>query len=241
MYFLNSVHLTGLLLLGLLLLTHMERILAKDDSKTVWKGKGSTAKLKEIMIGRCFNYLGTINPNAGQSSGAILQYTDVTHNVIPLENTLIGYMLNGLNWCGKLSSPEPNFEACPEWNNCVNNSMRSFWRAASESYAMKAHGEVTVMLNGSARVKAFRTNSIFGEIELGKLDNKRVTSVHLWIMDNVDGPDKESCSIGSVSELEKVLKEKKIMYSCKDNYKPVKMLQCLFKVDHPSCELDSKL
>ncbi|XP_041052653.1 ADP-ribosyl cyclase/cyclic ADP-ribose hydrolase 1-like isoform X2 [Carcharodon carcharias] len=176
-----------------------------------------------------------------QSSGAILQYTDVTHNVIPLENTLIGYMLNGLNWCGKLSSPEPNFEACPEWNNCVNNSMRSFWRAASESYAMKAHGEVTVMLNGSARVKAFRTNSIFGEIELGKLDNKRVTSVHLWIMDNVDGPDKESCSIGSVSELEKVLKEKKIMYSCKDNYKPVKMLQCLFKVDHPSCELDSKL
>ncbi|XP_041052661.1 ADP-ribosyl cyclase/cyclic ADP-ribose hydrolase 1-like isoform X3 [Carcharodon carcharias] len=210
MYFLNSVHLTGLLLLGLLLLTHMERILAKDDSKTVWKGKGSTAKLKEIMIGRCFNYLGTINPNAGQSSGAILQYTDVTHNVIPLENTLIGYMLNGLNWCGKLSSPEPNFEACPEWNNCVNNSMRSFWRAASESYAMKAHGEVTVMLNGSARVKAFRTN-------------------------------RESCSIGSVSELEKVLKEKKIMYSCKDNYKPVKMLQCLFKVDHPSCELDSKL
>ncbi|XP_078401186.1 ADP-ribosyl cyclase/cyclic ADP-ribose hydrolase 1-like [Cetorhinus maximus] len=289
MYFLNSLHLTGLLLLGLMLLTHTERILAKDDSKTVWKGKGSTAKLKEIMIGRCFNYLGTINPNAGnkdcsklweaflhvfskkdpckvtkedykpfldlaghdipidqsifwsQTKGLILQYTDVTHNVMPLENTLIGYMLNGLNWCGKLSSPEPNFEGCPEWNDCVNNSVRSFWRAASESYAMKARGEVTVMLNGSARVKAFRTNSIFGEIELGKLDNKRVTSVQLWIMDNVDGPDKESCGIGSVAELEKILKEKKIMYSCKDNYKPVKMLQCLFKADHPSCELDAKL
>ncbi|XP_072352509.1 ADP-ribosyl cyclase/cyclic ADP-ribose hydrolase 2-like [Scyliorhinus torazame] len=297
MAFLSSLHLTGkgksvgnvtmcgLLLLGLMLLSHTERTLAKDDAKTVWKGKGSTAKLKEIMIGRCFNYLGTINPNAGnkdcaklweaflnafskkdpckiteedykpflnlaghdipidqsifwsQTKTLILQYTDIIQKVMPLESTLIGYMVDGLNWCGKLSSPDPNFEACPEWNDCVNNAMHSFWRAASESYAMKARGEVTVMLNGSARTDAFRNNSIFSEIELGKLDSKRVTSIHLWIMDNVDGPDKESCGVGSVAVLEKILKEKKMKYTCKDNYKPIKMIQCVFKSDLPTCNL----
>ncbi|XP_078071184.1 ADP-ribosyl cyclase/cyclic ADP-ribose hydrolase 2 isoform X2 [Mustelus asterias] len=280
MSFLNTLNLTGLLL-GLILLSHTERTGAKDKSNVVQKGKGSTAKLKEIMIGRCFNYLGTINPNAGnkdcsklweaflrafsekdpckitkedykpflnmadhdipigqsifwsQTKELILQYTDVTHKVMPLENTLIGFMLDGLNWCGKLSSPGPNYEACPEWNSCTNHSMGSFWRAASENYAMKAQGEVTVLLNGSAN--AFRENSIFREIELGKLDSKRVTSVHLWIMDNIDGPDKESCGVGSVAVLENILKEKKIKYTCVDNYKPVKMLQCVFKLDRPSC------
>ncbi|XP_067868300.1 ADP-ribosyl cyclase/cyclic ADP-ribose hydrolase 2-like [Heterodontus francisci] len=297
MFFLNSLQLTGdgisghnatkfrLLLYGLMLLSDTETTLAKDDTKAVWKGKGSTANLKEIMIGRCFNYIRVINPSAGnkdcsklweaflcafskkdpclitkddykpfldlaghdipinqaifwsQTKGLILQYTDVIEKVMPLENTLTGYMMNGLNWCGKLSSPEPNFEACPEWNDCKHNSVRSFWRAASEMYAKKAHGKVTVMLNGSAYDKAFREESIFSEIELENLDNKRVTTVNLWIMDNIDGPDKESCGVGSIAELEKILKEKNFKYSCQDNYKSVKMLQCVDKLDHPSCKL----
>uniref|UniRef100_UPI00398EC446 ADP-ribosyl cyclase/cyclic ADP-ribose hydrolase 2-like n=1 Tax=Pristiophorus japonicus TaxID=55135 RepID=UPI00398EC446 len=300
MFFLNSLQLTGkgnprctaaacdLLLLGLMLLSHTERTLAKDNAKAVWKGKGSTANLKEIMTGRCFNYIGTINPNAGnkdcsklweaflrafsskdpcnvtqedykpfldladhdipanqsifwsQSKGLIFQYSDITEKVMPLESTLIGSMTDNLNWCGKLSSPGPNFEACPEWKDCKNNSISSFWKAASENYAKKAHGEVTVMLNGSARDNAFRKNSIFREIELGKLDNKHVTFIHLWIMDNIDGPDKESCGVGSVAELETILKEKKIKYSCKDNYRPVRMLQCVGKSDHQSCKLGTE-
>ncbi|XP_060681360.1 uncharacterized protein LOC132815982 [Hemiscyllium ocellatum] len=266
MFLLKSLHLTGLLLLGLVLLGYTERPLAKAGTETVWTGKGSTENLKEIMIGRCFNYLGTVNVDAGkkdcpnlweaflsafsgkdpckittedykpfldlaghdipinqsifwsQTKGLILQYTGVTHKVMPLESTLVGYMVDGLNWCGKLSSPEPNFEACPGWKECENNSISSFWKAASEAYAMRAHGEVTVMLNGSARGDTFRNNSIFAEIELGKLDNARVTFVHLWIMDNIDGPDKESCDVGSVAVLERILKEKNISYSCKDNY-----------------------
>ncbi|XP_072435519.1 ADP-ribosyl cyclase/cyclic ADP-ribose hydrolase 1-like [Chiloscyllium punctatum] len=288
MFLLKSLDLTGLLLLGLVLLGHTERPLAKAGNKTVWTGEGSTENLKEIMIGRCFNYLGTVNVDAGekdcpnlwkaflsafsekdpckittedyqpfldlaghdipinqsifwsQTKGLILQYTGVTHKVMPLESTLVGYMVDGLNWCGKLSSPEPNFEACPGWKECENNSISSFWKAASEDYARRAHGEVTVMLNGSARGDTFRNNSIFAEIELGELDNARVTFVHLWIMDNIDGPDKESCDVGSVAVLERILKEKNISYSCKDNYKAAKMLQCMDKLDHPSCRLGEK-
>ncbi|XP_048417233.1 ADP-ribosyl cyclase/cyclic ADP-ribose hydrolase 1-like [Stegostoma tigrinum] len=288
MFLLKNLHLTGLFLLGLVLLSYTERTLAKADTKTIWKGKGSTENLKEIIIGRCFNYLGIVNPDAGekdcpklweaflsafskkdpckitkedyklfldlaghdipinqsifwsQTKRLILQYTDVTHKVMPLESTLIGYMVDGLNWCGKLSSSEPNFEACPGWNECENNSMRSFWKAASEDYAMRAQGEVTVMLNGSAYRETFRNNSIFGEIELGKLDNTRVTFVQLWIMDNINGPDKESCGVSSVAVLERILKQKNIKHSCKDNYKAAKMLQCIDNLEHPSCELGEK-
>ncbi|XP_067857928.1 ADP-ribosyl cyclase/cyclic ADP-ribose hydrolase 1-like [Heptranchias perlo] len=295
MFLLNSLHLTGkgdprhnatvrdLLLLGLMLLSHTEKILAEDNNEAVWKGKGSTANLKEIITGRCFDYIETKNTKAGNKNCSKLweaflhafsykdpcnitkedykpfldladhdipanqsifwsqtrkltqHYTEVTEKLVPLESTLIGYMADGLNWCGKLSTPGPNYDACPGWNDCKNNSVRSFWRAASEVYATRAHGEVTVMLNGSARVRAFRNDSIFGEIELGHLDNKRVTLVRLWIMDNVDGPDKESCGLGSVAKLEKILNEKKIPYSCRDNYRPVHILQCVDKSDYQSC------
>ncbi|XP_069782133.1 ADP-ribosyl cyclase/cyclic ADP-ribose hydrolase 2 isoform X2 [Narcine bancroftii] len=136
----------------------------------------------------------------------IIKYTDVTQKYMPLERTLIGYLVDGLNWCGKSCSQGLDFESCPQWNDCENNAMRSFWRAASKNYAAKAHGMVTVMLNGSTNGNAFRNGSIFREIELENLD-KKVTSVRLWIIDSIDGLDM-----------------------------PLQLLQCVENSDNPVCK-----
>ncbi|XP_051891974.1 ADP-ribosyl cyclase/cyclic ADP-ribose hydrolase 1 [Pristis pectinata] len=277
-----------LFLLGLIVLSLSTSAIASDDCKE-WKGKGSTRNLKEIIMGRCFDYLETINPSTrGKSCSEIwesflkafsgkdpcnirkedygpflkladhdipvnqsifwsrtkellFKFTDVTKKFMPLESTLTGYLLNGLDWCGTACRPGLNYESCPEWNECENNAQRSFWRAASENYAAKARGEVSVMLNGSTNVNAFRKTSIFGEIELANLDLEKVTSVHLWIIDSINGPDKESCGVGSVAELESILQEKNVNYTCKDNYGPVQMLQCVNKLDNPSCKLPTTL
>ncbi|XP_072107985.1 ADP-ribosyl cyclase/cyclic ADP-ribose hydrolase 1-like [Mobula birostris] len=297
MFFLGDLHLShkghlrhystmhGVFLLGLVL-SLMTMAMASADSKE-WKGKGSTRNLKEIMMGRCFDYLQNINPSVGKKdcpkiwenflnafSGKdpcnikmedyepflkladhdipvnqsifwsrtkelTVKYTKITEKLMPLESSLTGYLADGLNWCGRDSKPGPDYESCPEYNDCENNPMHSFWRAASQNYAAKAHGRVSVMLNGSANVDAFRENSIFGEIELAQLDKKKVTSVHLWIMDNINGPDKESCGIASVAELESILKKKNLKFTCLDNYGPIQMLQCVTNPDNPSCNLEA--
>ncbi|MEE6462442.1 hypothetical protein FKM82_001597 [Ascaphus truei] len=116
-----------------------------------WKGKGTSKYLKEIIIGRCYNYL-TINPAIGEKdcygiweefAKAVYQkkpcniteenyrhltelagqtipchksllwsktnylvhrYTKATQDFLTLENTLLGYLADGLSWCGKSHS-----------------------------------------------------------------------------------------------------------------------------------------
>ncbi|XP_059844897.1 ADP-ribosyl cyclase/cyclic ADP-ribose hydrolase 1-like [Hypanus sabinus] len=295
MFFLTGLHLSpkgrlrhdstmrDLFLLGLVL-SLMNSAMVSADSKE-WKGKGSTRNLKEIMMGRCFDYLQSVNPSAGEkdcpkiwesflnafsgkdpcnikmedyepflkladhdipvnqsifwsrTKDLLQKFTKITGKYMPLESTLTGYLTDGLNWCGRDSKPGPDYESCPEYNDCENHPLRSFWRVASQNYAAKAQGQVSVMLNGSANVDTFRSGSIFAEIELAQLDKEKVTSVHLWIMDNIDGPDKESCGIASVAELEAILAEKNLKFTCLDNYRPIQMLQCVTNLDSPSCKL----
>ncbi|XP_078267112.1 ADP-ribosyl cyclase/cyclic ADP-ribose hydrolase 2-like [Rhinoraja longicauda] len=282
----HSATMCDLVLLGLVALSLTKSPMATAVPKKEWEGNGSTKNLKEIMIGRCFDYLENVNPSAGmkncaeiweeflkvfngkdpcsikeqdykkylsfaehaipvnqsifwsQTKAITFMFSHVTDTFMPLEDTLTGYLVDGLNWCGSRNIKGPNFESCPKWNDCENNAARSFWRAASKIYASKAQGVVTVMLNGSSTADTFRDNSIFAEIEVGNLDRKKVTLVRLWIIDNLMGPDNESCGRGSVAELEMILKEKTIQYVCEDNYRPVQILQCVNNADTPTCNLD---
>ncbi|XP_078700775.1 ADP-ribosyl cyclase/cyclic ADP-ribose hydrolase-like [Branchiostoma floridae x Branchiostoma belcheri] len=66
-----------------------------------------------------------------------------------LEDTLPGYVLNGLRWCGSLSKPWYNEKTCPKCPPTV--PWDSFWRAASRSFAKRARGDVFVMLSGTRK------------------------------------------------------------------------------------------
>ncbi|XP_039983113.1 ADP-ribosyl cyclase/cyclic ADP-ribose hydrolase 1-like isoform X2 [Xiphias gladius] len=68
---------------------------------------------------------------------------------ITLEDTVLGFVLDGLTWCGKEGSSETFTTSCPGWTECENNPVRSFWKRASAAFADVACGDVTAMLNGS--------------------------------------------------------------------------------------------
>ncbi|XP_029005026.1 ADP-ribosyl cyclase/cyclic ADP-ribose hydrolase 1-like isoform X2 [Betta splendens] len=99
---------------------------------------------------------------------------------ITMEDTLLGFMLDGLTWCGKENSSETFTSGCPGWSQCENNPVRSFWNRASAAFAEAACGDVTVMLNGSISTP-FSPASIFGSIEIKRL-NYRVRSLNVILV-----------------------------------------------------------
>ncbi|XP_029446559.1 ADP-ribosyl cyclase/cyclic ADP-ribose hydrolase 1-like [Rhinatrema bivittatum] len=249
-----------------------------------WKGPGTTGNLREIVLGRCYDYVRASSPGVGEkncmqiweelqnvfvyknpcsvmkedyqhlldltehplpcnksvfwskTNDLVHKYAKVSPDVFTLENTMLGYLADGLSWCGKLSSPGINYQSCPTWRECESNPISSFWKMASEYFAKASCGVVRVMLNGSLPGGAVRKDSLFRSVEVMNLNPNKISEVRLWIIDDIGGPDRESCDGQSVTELENDLKRRNFKYSCFDNYRPVRLLQCVENPDHADCK-----
>lgn len=60
-------------------------------------------------------------------------YTRVRQDMFTLEDTLIGYIADGLTWCGDAGSYEMNYQSCPHWRkDCIHNPVSVFWDTASK-------------------------------------------------------------------------------------------------------------
>ncbi|XP_044274297.1 ADP-ribosyl cyclase/cyclic ADP-ribose hydrolase 1 isoform X3 [Varanus komodoensis] len=228
-----------------------------------WKGKGTTEQLREIILGRCYNYIATINPDLrdkdciaiwdmlehafmykhpcnatekdyqpmmdvahhsipcnkvttvcaprkslfwSKTNDLVHRYTKATRNYFTLEDTLPGYIADGLSWCGNPSSPGINYNSCPKWTECENNPSSIYWKMASKMFAEAACGTVQVMLNGSIGGGAYRDNSILGSVEMVNLNPDKISKVQIWLMHDIDGPQR-----------------------------PVQLLQCTNNPDHAAC------
>ncbi|XP_050803899.1 ADP-ribosyl cyclase/cyclic ADP-ribose hydrolase 1 isoform X2 [Gopherus flavomarginatus] len=250
-----------------------------------WKGRGTTKNLQEVILGRCYNYITTVNPELrdkdcqniwetmqkafiyknpcnittedyqplldlashpipcnkslfwSKTNDLVHRYTKTSHNFLTLEDTLLGYMADGVSWCGNPSSPGINYESCPKWSECESNPSSVYWKMASKMFAEAACGVVQVMLNGSIEAGAFRSNSIFGSVEIFNLDPDKVSTVQIWLMQNIGGPASESCTGRSITRLKSILEERNLRVSCEDNYRPVQLLQCASDPDHADCRL----
>ena len=67
-----------------------------------------------------------------------------------LEDTLLGYLADGLSWCGEPGSSDLNIWSCPDWKkDCRTNYLSVFWEVLSERFAESACNTVRVVLNGS--------------------------------------------------------------------------------------------
>ncbi|KAJ7329298.1 hypothetical protein JRQ81_015472 [Phrynocephalus forsythii] len=174
-----------------------------------------------------------------KTNDLVHRYTKANSDFLTLEDTLIGYIADGISWCGKPSSPGVNYKSCPKWTECESNPSTIYWKMASKMFAEAACGTVQVMLNGSTESDAFRSNSIFGSIEIFNLNPDKVSKVHIWLMHNIDGPQSESCTGHSITKLKKILESRQIMVSCEDNYRPVQLLQCMNNPDHTTCRICS--
>ncbi|KAM9237271.1 ADP-ribosyl cyclase/cyclic ADP-ribose hydrolase 1 [Dugong dugon] len=241
----------GVLVLGAAVTAGIRRWLQPSGHKQ-WEGAGTTAHISEIFLGRCFTYTQIIHPelrdkncqeiwNAfknsfiskdtcniteedyqplmkltnqtlscnqtlfwSKTSVLVHQYTKAQEELFTLGDTLLGYMADGLVWCGSSGNSEMNYESCPSrTENCSNSPVSVFWKTVSKKFAEAACGVVHVMLNGSIS-RAFVQNS-------------------------------DSCSGSSINDLRSIMRKKKIPFTCQDDYKPVRYIQCVSHPEHSSC------
>ncbi|XP_052537986.1 ADP-ribosyl cyclase/cyclic ADP-ribose hydrolase 1-like isoform X2 [Tympanuchus pallidicinctus] len=136
-------------------------------------------------------------------------YSKSNQHFLTLEDTFLGYMLDGLSWCGDPSAPGINYESCPKWSECEGSSGSVFWKMASKMFAEAACGVVHVMLNGSIEAGAFRSSR-----------------------DSCSG-----YSIKKLRNILEERNFKITKITCEDNYRPVQLLQCVHNPGHPDCSL----
>ncbi|XP_061441443.1 ADP-ribosyl cyclase/cyclic ADP-ribose hydrolase 1 [Rhineura floridana] len=286
--------LTGIMVLLVTLVIAVLVVVLKPRSKGAtgseviqWKGKGTTEHLHEIILGRCYNYIATVNPELrdkdclqiwelfqkafmykdpcsateedyqplmdlarhsipcnkslfwSTTNDLVHRYTKADRGFLTLEDTMLGYIADGVTWCGDLSSPGVSFKSCPKWTECESNPSSIYWKMASKMFAEAACGTVQVLLNGSTEAGAFRDNSIFGSVEIVNLNPNKVSKMQIWLMHDIDGPQSETCMGHSIRKLKEILENRTISVSCEDNYRPVQLLQCTSNPDHTTCRVCS--
>uniref|UniRef100_A0A3Q3H2I8 ADP-ribosyl cyclase/cyclic ADP-ribose hydrolase n=1 Tax=Labrus bergylta TaxID=56723 RepID=A0A3Q3H2I8_9LABR len=131
---------------------------------------------------------------------------------VPIAHNKLGYMLDGLFWCGKKNSPE----TFTEFSQCTKpkiNPYDSFWTTASIRYTQHACGEVKVLLNGE-KDDPYKLDSYLAESEVPYLDNTKVTKLDVIMAVKTKG--RPGCNDKSLKELKKELKQKKIGYDCNE-------------------------
>ncbi|XP_040275017.1 ADP-ribosyl cyclase/cyclic ADP-ribose hydrolase 2-like isoform X2 [Bufo bufo] len=237
-----------------------------------WKGLGTTPNLENIVIGRCYDYIETVNPSVGKKNCSAIwealksafiskdpcsvfpsdyeHYINLTlHDIpmnkslfwennkqlvhrfsdrgkrsMPLGDTLMGFLADSVNFCG-----------------AANNSggLEIPVGATEFTYAKHSYGEIQIMLNGSTPEGGFPQSSFLADFEIPNFQKDKVSSINIWVMDEIDGMDVDSCGKNSTAILESVLARRGFSYKCYDNYRPVHILQCVDFPGWPSCTTDS--
>lgn len=154
-----------------------------------------------------------------------------------LEETLPGYLLDGLTFCGQREAPGVNYDKCPAWGSCApsQSAETAFWNRASITFAQLASGDVKVFLNGSKSMTAFRNNSIFGMHELPNLNAKKVTSMTAVLVYDLNLPRGENCDSDSLRQLRTEIEAKDIVFHCSDNSLDVMHYICVTNPDDSRC------
>ncbi|XP_064423046.1 ADP-ribosyl cyclase/cyclic ADP-ribose hydrolase 1-like [Latimeria chalumnae] len=96
------------------------------------------------------------------------KYTHAIECHMTLEDTLIGYLADGLQWCENATDP-----------------VTVFWKAASENFANITCGKVHVMLKDS-NGSAFSNRSIFRSVEVPRLNGPNVSNVTIWMINHTE-------------------------------------------------------
>lgn len=247
-------------------------------------GQGSTPKIKEIVLGRCYEYqLKTIGPKADkwQNCNEIWDafhkafahkkpcepkssdykpffeatgmqelskslfwsgtykvahvYSDSGDRYTTLEDTLAGYLVNGLTWCGKKTDPPSSdgidYDSCPDRSVCDYTT--PFWGLASETFARHARGIARVLLNGSrvdsnGKPTPYRRDSFFAKYELPNLQVDKVSELMIIVAHTRSIPT--GCDTDSIGMLKKDAKKRNIKkVTCYDDPNDVRHILCTDK------------
>ncbi|XP_038050758.1 ADP-ribosyl cyclase/cyclic ADP-ribose hydrolase 1-like [Patiria miniata] len=260
-------------------------------------GAGTTLNIREIVIGRCWDYQRVTGMNQGRPlievicgttawpafvnafafqnpcnvrEDAFRSFTNIMTVSLPrngtifwsgtknlakmyselsggtmfsLETTFVGYTVNDLTWCGTPLGAGINYASCPSFDDpsCPSQASTVFWGSASKLFARQARGSVSVLLNGSDSRGAFRNNSVFSTVELPNLDSSLVDFVNIIVVHDLDGQIVDTCDSGTILILKDRIIKRGMKWTCEDDPKLAKLIQCTEKPDYHRCNLASRV
>ncbi|XP_038050433.1 ADP-ribosyl cyclase/cyclic ADP-ribose hydrolase-like [Patiria miniata] len=172
------------------------------------------------------------------TSYIVHEYTEAANDLLTLEDTLMGYMVDGLQWCSSTNpwSTGLNYWECPEfWQEGCEVASTAFYTATSSAIGRQATGVVTVMLDATRTDGAYRNDSFFANYEFPNMDPEKVTRGDIILVNRLGKPVVETCGTGSVAVLERLFKEKGIEWTCTDSDERVFHIQCSKDPTHDDC------
>ncbi|XP_063967319.1 ADP-ribosyl cyclase/cyclic ADP-ribose hydrolase-like [Lytechinus pictus] len=152
-----------------------------------------------------------------------------------IELTMLGRVVDGSIFCSMAEAPGINYDACPKFGSCTNETQAAFWGKSSKRFAGGASGDVTVILDGSRTDGAYRSTSFFRTAEVVNLDPAKVTSLTAYIVHNLDGTVTEKCITGSLLDLQEDITSKGISFNCIDDPSITRHVQCIQDPGHDLC------
>uniref|UniRef100_A0A671E0J2 ADP-ribosyl cyclase/cyclic ADP-ribose hydrolase 1 n=1 Tax=Rhinolophus ferrumequinum TaxID=59479 RepID=A0A671E0J2_RHIFE len=151
-----------------------------------------------------------------KSSELAHQYTTVQQEMFTLEDTLLGYIADGLKWCGDADSSEVNYGSCPtRGGKCINNTFSVFWNTVSKRF-------------GVDNVLCLFYLSTFGSVEIYNLRPEKVPTLQAWVMHDIG--DRRYMLLLCTHIFSGLFCI--IFFS---SHRPIKFLQCVKNPEHSSC------
>ncbi|RNA37464.1 ADP-ribosyl cyclase cyclic ADP-ribose hydrolase 1 [Brachionus plicatilis] len=150
-----------------------------------------------------------------------------------LEDTLSGYLLDGLSFCSDNKSD--NFlTICP--TDCVTRN-NPFWNAVSKNYASKATGRVTAVLNGTRNSGALSNYSTFFNYELPSMNFKNINHFQVILLHSPEMSKYETCQMPkTLNTLRNILQSNNVTYECIDDNFYLKNFLCIENQNSPECQ-----
>ncbi|XP_064650209.1 ADP-ribosyl cyclase/cyclic ADP-ribose hydrolase-like [Lineus longissimus] len=155
--------------------------------------------------------------------------------------TFLGYMGDGLVFCGQKGGEGINYENCPRWGECENggDAVGNFWKSISKAFASTAEGKVKILMMGSGKEgwHAYRPGSVLGSVELPMIfTTSRVKSLEPLLVHEPGKPITDNCGTGSMEEMEHLIKQHGIGYTCTNNPPALQAVICKHYPGVPSCQ-----
>lgn len=167
--------------------------------------------------------------------GFAQKYSDGGKRYTTLEDTMIGYLLNGLSFCGGEAGSNSSL-SCPsrDADKCPNTASGAFWTAASLNFAKKASGHVYVLLNAT-KDPVFKSSSYFWSNEVPTLRAGFVERLSAILINDSPSTKRDPCANDEMlQQLKSNLTTRNINFDCVENPRDLVNLYC---VDNPTSEV----
>lgn len=170
--------------------------------------------------------------------GIAHEYSNQRKRYVTLEDSLIGYLMNGLTWCGMVCTECDgiNYEQCPDGPDLPREAHQAFWGGASRTFAKSSSGVVRLILTGTNKDRpAYNSESFFGQFELPSFDTE--VKLQVILVNFLDKIPLEHCDTGSLVKLREDVETRGLSYSCTENPLDILHLMCVGDPSATKCEL----